>query len=77
MDVLSVFALLLCFIVMLFLVVGTAIALTEEKEVWNEGKCETCNTKWKHFDTASDGSRGYICSCGNYHHCWISFKVDK
>lgn len=62
--------------VSIFILIGL-IARHFEKKEWNNGICETCNTKWKRFDTASDGSRGYFCSCGKYHSCWISYNIDK
>lgn len=41
-----------------------------EKKQWNGGVCERSGKKWRHFDTASDGSMGFTDGVGNY--IWIS-----
>lgn len=47
-----------------------------EKRNFNNGICTNCNSKFRRFDTDSQGGRGYICDkCGNT--VWVSYKVDK
>ena len=47
----------------------------QEKKEWNDGICSISGKKWIHFDTNSQGGRGYKDNEGNY--CWISWGVDK
>lgn len=46
-----------------------------EKYDWNNGVSRISGKLWRHFDTASDGSRGYEDGEGNY--LWVSYGVDK
>lgn len=52
------------------------LARSVEKKKFNNGICSECGGKWEHFDTDSQGGRGYRClECNRY--IWISYKVDK
>ena len=62
----------------LILVFPTLIlcARHQEKLAFNNGSCKHCNCHLRHFDTDSQGGRGYVCDkCGHY--IWISYNVDK
>lgn len=48
---------------------------SREKKQWNNGICASSGESWRFFDMASDGSRGYKDSKGNY--CWISYNIEK
>jgi hypothetical protein len=54
---------------------GIYIAYRGEKKIWNNG-IAPCGTKWKDFDTDSQGGRGYKCKCGK-HSTWVSYWVDR
>jgi hypothetical protein len=61
----------------LFLVAVFFIGYHKEKRAWNNGRCPKCNAEWEHFDTDSQGGRGYKCSAGCGYGPWISYPVDK
>jgi len=42
-----------------------------EKRDWNNGISKYDGTNWKHFDTNSQGGRGYTDKSNNY--IWISY----
>lgn len=46
-----------------------------ENKTWNKGVCVRCSNPWKHFDTDSQGGRGYSCKEG--HTTWVSYPIDK
>ena len=48
-----------------------------EYKYFNHGICPYCGTKLRHFDTDSQGGRGYTCGKCNYY-TWVSYGiVDK
>jgi len=42
------------------------ITIRNEKELFNNGNCKICGQKLKHFDTDSQGGRGYACPSMHY-----------
>ena len=64
---------LLLFLLGIFLLT-IAWAAYRESTWWNNGLCPRCQKRWKHFDTDSQGGRGY--KCKNGHYTWISYPVD-
>lgn len=53
------------------------IAIRNEKKLFNNGICKVCGQRLKHFDTDSQGGRGYTCPSMHYT-VWISYNcVDK
>lgn len=77
MYLLDIFGLCFSLVVLIAIAIGIVLTIKDERKQWNKGICKECKTNWKQFDTASDGSRGYVCSCGSYHFCWISYNIDK
>lgn len=65
------------FILMIAVIlVGASLTRKKEKKNWNNGYCSECGSKWVHFDSDSQGGRGYHCpKCDRY--IWISYNVDK
>lgn len=52
-------------------------AIGGEKKSFNNGVCKVCNQRLKHFDTDSQGGRGYTCPSMHYS-VWVSYHcVDK
>lgn len=53
------------------------IGIHLEKKGYNNGRCPKCSISLRHFDTDSQGGRGYCCP--NCHYAtWVSYKiVDK
>ena len=48
-----------------------------EKEEFNNGICKVCGQKLNHFDTDSQGGRGYTCPERHYY-VWVSYhSVDN
>lgn len=41
---------------------------------WNGGVCRKNGLRWQHFDTDSQGGRGYV---AGDQYCWIGWPVDK
>lgn len=65
-------ALALC-IVLFFCFMAARYA---EKKSYNNGIGPHCGDYFEHFDTDSQGGRGYICRrCG--YTTWISYNVDS
>ena len=59
------------------LIVIFIIGIFSEKKDYNNGICPKCNQRLHHFDTDSQGGRGYICDKCNYT-TWISYPfIDK
>lgn len=53
------------------------LAIHLEKKSFNDGKCIKCGSRLRHFDTDSQGGRGYKCGKCSYH-TWVSYNcVDK
>lgn len=67
---------IIIFIISLFIIIPL-IAIKKEKELFNNSICKVCGQKLKHFDTDSQGGRGYTCPSMCYS-VWISYNcVDK
>lgn len=61
---------------LIVIVMAVFLVRQKEKEIWNNGHCSKCETKWTLFDYDSHGSRGYYCTkCNRY--IWISYNIDK
>lgn len=56
-----------------FFAFGLWAAWSEAKQ-WNRGVCRENGLRWVHFDTDSQGGRGY--RAGDCY-CWISWPVDR
>ncbi len=56
------------------LTAGCTWAYRAEKQAWNNGICAKYGEPWVHFDTDSQGGRGYNC---RDQYIWISWPVDK
>jgi len=74
--------LLIVVIGLVVLFIGRAIGTALESQNWNNGYCYYCDSEWEHFDTDSQGGRGYTCDCGKKYgesrYIWISWhSVDK
>jgi len=59
----------------LFLSIGVPWEIRLERRVWNGWRCRAHGRPWIHFDTDSQGGRGYACRhpttpCGT----WISYR---
>lgn len=68
---------ILLIFLLIFLLIMPFYAIHCEKKDFNNGICPKCGNKLYHFDTDSQGGRGYCC-----HKCpyftWISWNcVDK
>lgn len=63
-------------ILLSIVIVGVLIVRTHEKRMYNNGICRECGYPLRHFDTDSQGGRGYICDACKYY-CWVSYNVDK
>lgn len=66
-------------VIILFIIGGLCIcSYTGEKRDFNDGVCKFCGSKLYHFDTDSQGGRGYVCDNCRKHWCWVSWKkIDK
>ena len=63
--------------IILLLIILPLIAIRNEKRLFNNGICKICGQRLKHFDTDSQGGRGYTCPSMHYT-VWISYNcVDK
>ncbi len=60
--------------VLALLVSGLIWAITSESRAWNNGLCAKYGEPWVHFDTDSQGGRGYKCRDATI---WISWPVDR
>lgn len=53
-------------------------AIHSEKKDFNNGICPRCGAKLVHFDTDSQGGRGYTCRQCNKYYTWVSYpSVDR
>lgn len=67
---------LICIILIICLILGIIITRIKEKKAYNNGYCPNCGEKLRHFDTDSQGGRGYTCKkCG--YTTWVSYNIDK
>jgi hypothetical protein len=48
-------------------------ARSSEKKRWNNGVCSVNGIPWEHFDTDSQGGRGYK---ADEHYMWASYRID-
>lgn len=67
-------------LVILFLILAilSHIAIKREKDIFNDGKCHNCGSTLTHFDTDSQGGRGYCCYVCGGNYIWISWNcVDQ
>ncbi len=63
-------------VLLIIMIVGGIQGYKNEKKIWNKGLCLSCGSKWRNFDTDSQGGRGYNCDCKRT--IWISWKsIDK
>ncbi len=61
---------------LVLLVAGGLWGYRSEKRAFNGGTCRVCFSPLRHFDTDSQGGRGYVCH--NRHHIWVSWPgTDK
>lgn len=73
LDILKVSILIL----LMLAVVAILVAIYFEKKHFNGGYCPNCGSYMRHFDTDSQGGRGYTCDKCHYH-TWVSYcTVDK
>lgn len=52
----------LLLIIAIVLLIFVGCGYFPEKIKWNNGYCPHCGSRWKQFDTDSQGGRGYMCS---------------
>lgn len=53
------------------------IASSSERRRFNNGICKECGNKLYHFDTDSQGGRGYVCKNCDFT-IWVTYpSVDK
>lgn len=71
-------ALIMTFIgLVIVMIVGILAGIYLESSGYNDGVCPVCGKELRHFDTDSQGSRGYSCDNCNYT-AWVSYSVvDK
>lgn len=63
-------------IVLGIMLVWGVISWALDTYAWNGGVCRRSGEPWQHFDTDSQGGRGYKDTQGNT--CWISWPwVDR
>lgn len=56
---------------------GILYGIKVERKKFNNGVCPKCGKQLKHFDTDSQGGRGYCCNDCHYF-TWVSYDcVDK
>lgn len=72
----SIFNLIMAisFILIIFLLITEELR-EKERNVWNDGCCSKCKTRWVLIHTDIHGGRGYTCCNG--HHCTINCNIDK
>ena len=63
-------------VLLLIPIIGGIVGRNHEKKKYNNGICRECGYPLRHFDTDSQGGRGYICDACKYS-CWVSYNVDK
>jgi hypothetical protein len=58
----------------IFIILGSYfLGYRAEKTAYNNGVCPKCGGKLRHFDTDSQGGKGYCCDkCKNYI-TWVSW----
>ena len=70
-------ALVYTILMIILLPVGIILGIRSDKKDFNNGICPRCGAPLRHFDTDSQGGRGYNCTgCGKYY-TWISWPVDR
>ena len=58
-------------------IILVVLGIHGEKKSFNNGFCKVCNCKLRHFDTDSQGGRGYTCPNTHYS-VWVSYHcVDR
>jgi len=77
MEIIIDFKDIMCLIIIIMIFIIVLISgRKSDKNKWNNGECSRCKNKWEHFDTDSQGGRGYICNkCKDI--IWISYNIDK
>ena len=69
---------IILFVIFMAIAVLSYIAIKREKEIFNDGKCHNCGSTLTHYDTDSQGGRGYCCYVCDGNYIWISWNcVDK
>ena len=67
-------------VIILIIIIGiilVALGIHGEKKSFNNGVCKVCNQRLGHFDTDSQGGRGYTCPSMHYS-VWVSYRcVDR
>lgn len=74
-NLISICDIIFLFGLLFFAMVGSLYVRHSEKKDWNNGVCSHCGKPWIQYTTDSHGGRMYRCE--NYHHCDISYNVDK
>ena len=79
MDGRGIFTCIILVALGLFLGIGILRTIINEKRGFNNGICPICGEKLKHFDTDSQGGRGYCClSKKHLYFTWVSYRfIDK
>lgn len=73
----DIFDITIIMLVIAIIYIVCRIAITFEKRSFNNGICKKCGSKLHHFDTDSQGGRGYTCSHCDYY-IWVTYpSVDK
>lgn len=69
---------IIAIVFLIFMLIMGIVGMILERKDFNEGICPRCGGKLEHFDTDSQGGRGYHCpECGKYY-TWVSWGwVDK
>lgn len=66
-----------CIVIIVLVISGILYGIKVEYKDFNSGICPKCGKRLKHFDTDSQGGRGYCCYDCHYF-IWISYDcVDK
>ena len=67
---------IIAYIFIIGLIIWEVVSIREtEDEIWNNGRCPICNSKWELYDADAHGDRMY--KCGKGHQCNISTNADK
>lgn len=68
---------IICILIVILVISGILTAMYFEYKDFNNGICPRCGKRLKHFDTDSQGGRGYCCNSCKYF-TWVSYNsVDK
>lgn len=68
---------IICIIITIVCICGILYGIKVERKEFNNGICPKCGKRLKHFDTDSQGGRGYCCYDCHYF-TWVSYDcVDK